>query len=56
MIQNPHRLTPSRCRKLNEISLLLDCRVKPGNDSEGGARPGRAKSALNRTAAGQAGT
>jgi hypothetical protein len=42
MIQNPLRLNSNRRRKLNEISVLLDCRAEPGNDSEGGARPGRA--------------
>jgi len=30
-------------------------RVKPGNDGKAGARPGRAESAVNRTAAGHAG-
>jgi hypothetical protein len=52
MIQNPLRLDPGHLRKLNEISALLDCRVKPGNDGKAGARPGRAESALNRTAVG----
>jgi len=56
MIQIPLRLNPSRRRKLNEIRALLDCRVKPGNDGKAGARPGRAESAVNRTAAGHAGT
>jgi len=56
MIRNPLRLNPNRRIKLNEISVLLDCRVEPGNDGEGGARPGRVESALNRTAVGQAGT
>jgi hypothetical protein len=55
MIRNPLRINPSRRRKLNEIRALLDCRVKPGNDGKAAARPGRAESAVNRTAAGQAG-
>ena len=39
--------------KVNETSILLDCRVKPGNDGKVGAGREAVRTELNRTAVDQ---